>query len=139
MESVMIEIDGLPVPFFVEDFEEKTSDTLILSLEDLGSEESVKELIGCRVFISKNHIRFTDHRVSIHQLSLVTGYTVIDKNSGKLGHLEEIINIELNPLLRILGKSKEILLPFQPEFVTGIDPVKKIVYVSAPSGLIDLY
>ena len=139
MESVMIEIDGLPVPFFIENFAQKTSDVLILSFEDLHSEESVKELTGCRSFISKHDIRVTLKPETLHQLSLLTGYTVIDKDSGKLGKLAEIIDIESNPLLRILNKEKEILLPFQQEFLTGIDTGKKVLYVSAPAGLIDLY
>ncbi len=30
---VFVEIDGLPVPFFIESFQEKTADTVILKIE----------------------------------------------------------------------------------------------------------
>jgi len=139
MESVLIEIDGLPVPFFIEEVEEKAPNTLLLKFEDLRSEESAKELTSCRLFISKNMIRVDDKPGNIYQLSLLTGYTVVDKESGNIGKLMDILDIEMNPLLRILNKRREILIPFQPEFITGIDKKNNILYISAPSGLIKLF
>ena len=53
LEPVFIEIDGLPVPFFVEAYEEKTTDSLILFFEDMRSKprdfiRSISEFLGLK-------------------------------------------------------------------------------------------
>ncbi len=139
MEPVFIEIDGLPVPFFIEQYKEKTTDTLILSFDDINSEEDAAELAGCKLFIDKNNIRLSNHINNIRQLSDLRGYTVIDKEAGKLGKLKDVLDIEMNPLLSIMNRKKEILLPFQPEFIVSVDTKNKIIYTHSPSGLSDIF
>ena len=106
MEPVFIEIDGLPVPFFIEQYKEKTTDSLILSFDDINSEEDAAELAGCKLFIDKNNIRTSHHIHNIRQLSDLRGYTVVDKELGTLGKLKDILDIEMNPLLSIKNRKK---------------------------------
>jgi len=139
MELVFIEIDGLPVPFFIQEFEEKTADTLILAFEDIVTEESAIGLIDSKLYIKKNDVRLNNTPNEINQLFNLKGYTVIDIEIGELGILQDILDIEMNPLLKIVIKKKEILLPVQNEFITTIDSKNKILFVNTPAGLIDLF
>lgn len=139
MEWVFIEIDGLPVPFFIEEYEEKTTDTFILTLEDIVTEENALELVENKVFINKKDIRPNTISENIDHLSQIIGYTVIDTVRGEIGILKDILDIEMNPLLKIVNKKKEILLPIQTEFITAVDPKNKVISVTTPKGLIDLF
>jgi 16S rRNA processing protein RimM len=133
METVFIEIDGLPVPFFVEDFEERTSDTLLISLEDIHDEKQAKELTGSDLYLPKRNIISKEYP---SQASVLLGFQVIDNHAGEIGVISEIIDIEMNPLLRVVKDRKEILVPFHPDFINRIDKKKKKIFIETPPGLI---
>jgi len=136
LEPVFLEIDGLPVPFFVSEYYEKDPHTLLISFEDTSSNEVISELMNTRVFVPLKNIGANN---SIHQnLNDLSGYEVRDSVHGKLGILTEIIPNEQNPLFRIIDKNREILLPAQPVFIGEIDSNKKIVHVKIPDGLLDI-
>ncbi len=136
MESVFLEIEGLPVPFFVEEYGEKTSDTLLLKLQDIDSADAANELVDARIFVPALTLDINDS--TLMQLHDLKGYTVIDVTHGKLGSLDEILSLNENPLLRVLSAGRELLLPFHDEFVVAIDREKSQILVKTPEGLLDL-
>ena len=136
MEAVFIQIDGLPVPFFITEYAERSNDTLILTIDDIKEEQAAKDLMNSRVFIKSSQVEIPESYLpKFHPLN---GYTVIDVKSGKLGIADEILDLDNNPLLRILTKKKEILLPFHDDFIHSINTKDKILYVSVPKGLLDV-
>jgi 16S rRNA processing protein RimM len=137
MESVFIEIDGLPVPFFIDEYSEKNNESLILTLEDIRSEKQAKALIDNQVYVRSNTIKKS--KILLTQPESYIGYKVIDKKYGEIGILFEVIEIQQNPLYRILNGKREILLPVQAEFIIKIDNDFKTILVSTPSGLTDLF
>jgi 16S rRNA processing protein RimM len=137
METVFIEIDGLPVPFFITAYSEKNYDSLVLTFEDVESESKAKEFIGCRVFINSKALK-ADSNPSI-QTSTLLGYEVFDLKHGRLGILTDILDTQQNPLFRILDGRKEILVPLQNEFIYKINKSKKSITLDTPTGLINLF
>jgi 16S rRNA processing protein RimM len=137
MGTVFIEIDGLPVPFFITGYLEKSHDSLILTFEDITAEKKARELVGCRIFVGENSLR--RRKKTLGQIDLLLGYEVFDLNYGKIGILEDIIDFQQNPLFRIVNGSKEILVPIQPQFIQKIDKSKKCFTINTPPGLIDLF
>lgn len=138
MESVFIEIDGLPVPFFVSDFKNRNQNELILSLEDINTEPKAASLIDCQVWLHSDLIAPPD-MTSPPAEGILIGYEVVDVNLGSLGILEDILDFDQNPLLRILQDKKEILIPLQPNFIKKVDDTAKKIFVDTPEGLVDLY
>ena len=136
MEPLFIEIDGLPVPFFVTEFAERSKDTLLLTIDDIDEEQAAKDLIDSRVFITSSQVAIPE--IQLPKFHPVDGYSVIDKQLGKLGIAGEILDLDNNPLLRILNNKKEILLPFHDDFIHSINTRDKILYVSIPKGLLDV-
>jgi len=137
MESVFIEIDGLPVPFFIDEFSEKNNESLILNLDDIHSEKQAKELIDNRVFVKSNTIKKS--KILLKQPDSYLGYKVVDKIYGELGIIDEVIEIRQNPLYKILKGKREILLPVQPEFIIKIDTKLKTILITTPPGLTELF
>ena len=136
MESVFLEIDGLPVPFFVSEYSEKATTHLIIGFEDIHNESKAQEIIDAKVFIRSSCVNRIPEQYS--DLMHLIGYTVIDKNSGELGILKDIIDIHQNPLLCVSGTNKEILIPATPEFILETDAAKKVIRVESPKGLTEL-
>lgn len=136
MEWVFIEIDGLPVPFFILEYSEKAGDSFLLEFEDIDNKDKAKELLDAKVFISADNIDVIQNQLS--DTENLIGYEVIDKNTGSMGILKEIIDIHQNPLFLILNNKKEILLPAYKDFILNIDSSNKIILVQSPKGLTDL-
>ncbi len=134
LESVFIEIDGLPVPFFISHYEMKNNKTLVLTFDD--AESFVNDTIGCAVYTKNINIRHGNKHKLLDKS--VIGYSIIDSALGPLGKVAEILDSEYNPLLRITYFEKEILLPLQTEFILTIDHSKKNIYVTVPDGLTNL-
>jgi 16S rRNA processing protein RimM len=136
LEPVFIELDGLPVPFFVADYYEKDPNTLILGFEDTNAGENVDELINARVFVPLKNLR--KETVLADNFKDLPGYEVRDSGHGKIGVLIEIITHHNNPLFRVADRKREVLIPIQPAFIQTIDHSKKVIHVNTPEGLLEL-
>ncbi len=60
MESVFLEIEGKPVPFFISGQEYSGADILKLWFDGYDSNDKINEFIGCRIFLTSG--TFTDGR-----------------------------------------------------------------------------
>ena len=135
MESVFIETDGRPVPFFVEYSEQPDLLTLRLKFEDYDSIEKVKEFTGCKLYSTEssisefqveNTIDLIDFEVFSAEDSLLGVITGIIKNPGQL-----LLSV-------VLGSGKEILLPLHESLILEIDSQKKIIKMIVPEGISDI-
>ena len=114
---IVCEMDGILVPFFVEDFRYKTDTVVLVKLEDVNSEE---DLVGDMTWDS------------------FIGYTVTDVQKGYLGEITDVDETTINVLLRVDHKGEELLIPAVEELITEADHEARSLTVSLPEGLIDL-
>jgi 16S rRNA processing protein RimM len=136
-ESVFVEMDGLLVPFFFDEIIHTYSDSAIIRFEDYGNIDLIGELIHSRVYAPLSNFRHQkDHSFDS---SHIKGYRVTDRKFGDIGIVEEVLDYNQNVLLRILKEDKEILIPAQESIIEKIDPRKKVIFIDAPEGLIDMY
>ena len=134
MESVFLEIEGKPVPFFISSLQFSGGDILKLRFDEYGTYEKVSDFAGSRVFLTTGKGKST-HPVN----ESITGFKVILKNKSIIGNIEEIINNPGQDLLKIISpEKKEILIPFHEDFIVRIDKKKKIIIVQIPEGLTEI-
>jgi 16S rRNA processing protein RimM len=134
-ESVFLEIDGRPVPFFISDSGYSGADILKLSFEGYGSIEKISEFAGCRVFLTTGVSDISHPDVAEN----LTGYTVLIKDDISLGTIIDVIRNPGQWLLRILSPAKkELLIPLHEDFIISIDNNKKIIAMDLPEGLTDI-
>lgn len=134
-EPVFIEFDEQLVPFFIEKIQRKSANSYLLKFDDLPSR--ARMLIGCEVFMFNDEAQIEEGELD--ELSLLYGFSVVDKEKGEIGILDSIIEYPGNPVFSILYKKKEILIPANQDFILEIDEEKRILYIETPEGLIDLY
>jgi 16S rRNA processing protein RimM len=136
-EAVFIEMDGLPVPFFIEEITQRNNNSVILKIDDISTEEKAREFIEKQVFVKP--VRVQKKIKSLDKSIELIGFEVIDKIFGKIGILDEILDSQFNPLLRVLNGKKELLIPYHAEFIIKINSKLKTIIVKTPPGLIDLF
>lgn len=137
MELVFIMIDGLPVPFFIEEFSERNQNTLIIKLEDVDSEPEARKYSESSVYINKEVL--SQRNSAEPNINLLEGFRVLDTNFGEIGIFDTVLDFESNPVMRVLQNNKEILIPYNEEFVVNINEQNKTIDVNCPDGLLDLY
>ncbi len=135
MESVFIEIDGRPVPFFISEWSYNGSDILKLRFDDYNTEATVAGFRGCRVYIASedSNINYSD------DFDELTGYEVSNEAKLPLGNVTEIV---VNPgqlLLKIVKPDKkEMLIPLHENLIINLDKKRKKIVMKIPEGLTDL-
>ena len=135
MESVFLEIDGKPVPFFISESGSTVNNNLRLKLDGYDSIEKINEFIGCKVYLSSAG----NGKNKVLNSSGFTNFNVFLPGDRLLG---EVTNIIENPgqILLILKspEGKEILIPFHEDFIVSINKKKKLIEMDLPEGLTEI-
>jgi len=136
-EAVFVEIDGIPVPFFIakNGIRELNNKTILLSLEDIDNEKA-KKLYPCRVFINIFYF-LNKEEINLEDPSNWIGFEVFDSNLGLIGVVDAFLDVKENPLLTIIADNKEILLPIMADFILSVDIEKKVLKTELPDGYLE--
>lgn len=135
MESVFLEIDGKPVPFFISSEEYQGGDILKIKFKGYDTYEEVNEFTGCSIYLTTFS---KDKKISGNPES-ISGFKVISGNKSLLGTVMEIIQNPGHDLLKILSSGgKEILIPYHEDFILNTSDKKKTIIVDLPEGLTEI-
>ena len=135
MESVFLEIEGRPVPFFISELEYSGADILKLTFTGYNSIDKIGEFAGCRVFLTTG----LKENNKIKDIHILTGYQVFTSDDKMLGVIREIITNPGQMLLSVIAASKkEILIPLHEDFIVSIDKKKKTIIMDIPDGLTEI-
>lgn len=134
---VICEMDGILVPFFVEEYRYKTDTVILLKLENVNDEKAAREFSNREAFFLLDAVDEEDLVGDMTWDSFI-GYTVIDVHHGELGKITDVDETTINVLLQIDHNGEELLLPAAEELITSADHDKKTLQVCLPEGLLDL-
>ena len=135
MESVFLEIEGRPVPFFIAWSEYSGGDILKLKFDGYDSIDKMSEFTGCRVSLTAapEGIILTDN------IQDIKGYEVILENNTNIGTITGVIQNPGQWLINILSPDKkEILVPLHEDFILKINHSKKTILMDLPEGLTEI-
>jgi 16S rRNA processing protein RimM len=134
-ESVFLEIEGRPVPFFISCYEYTGADILKLTFEGYDTIEKVSEFIGCRVFLTSGKSESS----KAEEINILVGFSVLVKNDKLLGTIKDIIESPGQWLINIISPgNKEMLVPFHEDFIVSINKPAKTVIMDLPEGLTEI-
>lgn len=137
LSSVFLEINGFLTPFFVENLKMKNKGMVAVKFQGVNTEEEAKRLVKKKVYLPIEQLseldedQFYDHEI--------VGFKVEDAAKGDIGVVTNVIDLQSNPLLQTDKEGKEVLIPIFDGLIQKVDRRKKILYIQAPEGLIDLY
>jgi 16S rRNA processing protein RimM len=132
LESVFIETDGSPVPFFIDYSEQPDTCTLRIKFDGYDSAERVKEFVGCKVYLTRSY----DFVTPLVELDTLIKFEVFSEEEISIGIIIEIIENPGQVLLNIkTGSGKEILLPLHKDLIKEVDAKNKIIRMIIPEGI----
>jgi len=135
MESVFLEIEGKPVPFFISKSEYPGADILWLRFEGYETIEKASGFVGSRVYLTAGEERI----IIKDDLRDLCGFIVRLSDKSQVGTITDVIENPGQWLLNIRTKEgKDILIPLHEDLILGINRRKKIIKMELPEGLTDV-
>lgn len=134
---IVCDMDGILVPFFVEEYRYKSDNVILLKLEDVNSEIEARQFVNKEVFYPIDAVDGDDLVGDMTWDSFI-GYGVSDEKLGFLGVITGVDDSTINVLLRVDYDGNELLIPAVEELITDVDHIGHLLTVSLPDGLIDL-
>ena len=132
----VLEIDGIFVPFFIDEYRFKTNETALLKFDGINSESQARELSGLTVYLPKTLLeKVEDDEI---ELDYFVGFDLIDKQAGRIGEIAEVDQTTENALFVIQREDEELLIPVGDDYIREIDHENKKIHVELPEGLLDL-
>lgn len=136
LEYVIVSVDDILVPFYIEEIRTKNTHDLLLKFEGIDSEEDARTLVGKQVYLPVEFKPSAEEEEA--SLDDLVGYEVRDVRYGLLGEVSHVDDSTLNVLLVVYGECGEVLIPAIEDFVLGIDPEDHVITVELPEALLDL-
>lgn len=134
---LVLEIDGILVPFFMEEYRFRSDELAFVKFEDIDTEDRARGLTGCNVYFPRAH---PDAGESHLTWSEIIGYQVTDARSGVLlGTVSGVDNATINTLFDITTPDGGgLLIPASEELIADVDRKARNITMNIPEGLLDL-
>lgn len=137
LDAMFIDVRKTLIPFFIESSQLHKSDLLRVQFEDVTTEADADSLMKSDVYLPLELLpKLEGNRFYFHE---VIGFTMEDKNYGKVGAITGINDSTAQALFEVENNGNEILIPMNDEFILKVDRKNKNILVETPEGLIDLY
>lgn len=135
LESVFARQSGKLVPFFVSSVRLQ-GDKARIKFDDIDDQNSAKELVGAEIYLPLEML--PDLGKEAYYFHEIVGYSILLEKET-LGQLTEIYDQKPNLMFSFDYKGKEVLVPFQDQFVLKVDKVAKQIHINLPDGYLAVY
>ena len=136
-EYLILEIDGLLVPFFLEEYRFKSDTMALVKFEDIDSQEQCRRLVGCDVYFERRLCDGEQHTLSWTQ---IVGFTIIDATTNEpFGTLKDVDTQTENRLFEVQVEGPQtVLLPASDELITDFNVENRTITMVIPDGILSL-
>ena len=132
-DYLILDIDGILVPFFIEEYRFKTDSNALMKLDGIDTQERARELTGCDVYFPRTLADEDDEHISWAE---IVGYELIDSNSHTVvGKIASIDDTTINVLFELEDGR---LIPASDELIQHIDTKQHQIEINLPEGILEL-
>lgn len=124
------------IPYFVEKAKAKDHDQVYVKLEGINTKEAAQKITQTNVYLAE-----ADFKAQVSKDAAVSmlGFVVEDESLGEIGIIDEVIEMPLQILAKVIYREKEMLLPINEATLVEVMQKEKRVKLRLPEGLIDIY
>lgn len=138
---LVLDIDGIYVPFYAESLRPKGTTTYLIKLRGVDDVEDAEAMVNKKIYgLRKDLMEYFDtpEEEVVFDSDLI-GFDVVDTEQGNLGVLKDLDDTTINTLMVIDSpKYGEIYVPYNEDFIETIAPEESKIIVKLPEGLVDL-
>ena len=130
---IIVDIDGIFVPFFIAEYRYKTDTSALVLFEDICTEETIRPFFGKKAYVQKEVL--TSDNEDEMSTNYYVGFTMLTPQRTIIGQIVEIDDSTANVLFVLDNDS---LIPVGAVEVLDIDPDNHIMIVELPEGLLEI-
>lgn len=132
---LFFEIDGLPVPFFIENFSTIGDGFAHVKFKNLDTKENANRYIGTKLLIGHQELEIDLSNVNT---TLIIGFTIVDTKLGEIGKVVEVNDFGGNIVLSVNYSNQEVMIPFNEELIVSLNMETQTIEMDCPEGLFNL-
>lgn len=129
-------LDGIFVPFFIDEYRFRSESTALVKLEGVDSTEKARMFVNAEVYFPTKFAE--DSPAEELTWEYFVGFKLVDKHHGEIGTIVEVDESTINTIFVLEREGEELLVPAQEEFILDMDHKKRVMKVDLPEGLIQL-
>ena len=130
---IIVDIDGIFVPFFIDDYRYKSDTVALVLFEDIYTEERVRPFFGKKAYVKKEAL--DDGEDDEMSINYYVGFTMLTPQRQVIGQIVEIDDTTTNVLFVL---DNDALVPVGAVEVLDLDPDKHTMIVEVPEGLLEI-
>lgn len=135
-DYLICKMDGILVPFFLEEYRFKNDSVALVKFEDIDTSEQARRFTNVEVYFPLHLAQ--DVPQDELTWSYFVGFEVDDINEGHLGRVTDVDESTANTLFVIDHGGTELLVPAHEEFIKELNHEKRHMVLQLPHGLLDL-
>ncbi len=137
---LVVKLDGIFVPFFLAGYHFRSASGILLSFEDIDSQEKAEPFCGLTLYFDRRC--FTrkeeeEYDAEVEEEMGYIGYTIIDQQLGTIGEITGIDDQTVNVLFLVNYNGEEVMIPAADDLVVEIDDESQTILMNLPTGLIN--
>lgn len=136
---IVIETDGIFIPFFIDEYRYKNDTTYLFTLRGIENEMEAKEMIKREIYIHKKFLAEGVNASDMEGTNYFIGFSIFSEDGKFIGEVVDIDDTTENVLFLLHNNNKEeLIIPASDDFVVDIDEERKKIIMSLPEGLLSL-
>ena len=139
LSCLIMKIDGINVPFFIESWRSRGSDAVLLKFDHVADEQEAMRYCGLELLAQEAELPENDGEAEDGFFaSDLIGWSISDRGTP-LGRIEDFDDSTENLLLSVVtDDNRRLFVPLADELVLAIDADRRILDMDLPSGLNEL-
>lgn len=138
LRCIILDIDGIFVPFFIKEFRSRGNGWLI-KLDGVETDTAAAAFARHEIYALTAELpdspETDEDGVNLYDLE---GYTLVDGDKA-VGEIERIDDSTANILLHVKAPDGAmVFVPFALDLVVGLDTEERIIDMNLPEGILDL-
>ena len=136
-DYLVLDIDGILVPFFIDEYRFKSDETALVRFADIDTQDKARGLTGCEVYFPREHSDSDGDSLSWAE---IVGFHVVDAQSGKtVGEIRSVDDSTINTLFELVTNSgDDLLVPASDDLIVNVDADGRRIEMQLPEGLLDI-
>lgn len=141
-EYLIVETDGLLVPFFLEEYRFKNDEEAFVKFKRIDTDKQAEELVGCTVYLERKQLPDDYMQKKAEEgevgIDFYVGYT-IQTDGTTIGVIDGVDDSTANVLFSVATPvGGNLIIPASDDYIVEIDDEQKVMVMDLPEGLLDL-
>ncbi|MEA5006733.1 MAG: ribosome maturation factor RimM [Rikenellaceae bacterium] len=141
-EPAFIYFDGLSVPFFISQLQERGNDQLFIKFETIDTQKFAEEIVGEIVYINRKKGRRSKTSEGVkNEIPDIIGFTTYEADGSLIGSISAVYPYPDNLCIGVMlanGKESEVLIPLNEDFIIDVDIENEKIVLDLPKGILEL-